>query len=543
MSLKKQKCFSQGDKLKIIAAHEAGKPRNEVMREFGLPPSSFYRIIRQKDSIIQQCLQGNGSLRRNRGAGFPDVERCVLEWIHQRFDQRLSVEGSIIKAQAKIFSAKLGIVDFCASNGWLNGFKKRHGLSFNRSQHEELNRMLPSVEGMGVDWAGCFTSLLNECDTNDIYSVVETGLFYNCLPEQIYNYRGMECHNAENGKDRVTVLLCGNVTGTDKLPILVVGKLSPNQCVKEFQALRNAMYESNWNAWITRDIFQTWLKKVDQTMRETERQIVLLVNHSPAHVFLPNLTNIKVICYSAKQGEVQVPHRELIHMFKRNFRTELISLFVGCRKNEIDPIISIPYTVQIAAQAWDTINSSTILNCFMQPHHWADGLCDSAQQYDEQVDVKWPHEADRHIVTQNKLKPNFADYVRVDDNVAVTGMLTDDKIVEMVMNLDQIEGVNPKDGPTERLNAVRKGGKLKNTSAVIQASRQQSPDTVAEFITDKTASNEPVVEQQKRSVIRKEDALEAIKKLHEFFDRNNETDVTTFDMLYELEKCVQSVKK
>uniref|UniRef100_A0A182I0E6 Uncharacterized protein n=2 Tax=Anopheles arabiensis TaxID=7173 RepID=A0A182I0E6_ANOAR len=265
MSVKKQKCFSQADKLEIIAAHEAGKSRIELMREYGLPLSSFYRIIRQRDSIIQQCLQGNGNLRRNRGAGFPHVERCVLEWIHQQFDQSLPMEGPTIKAQAKLFSIKLGIEDFCASNGWLHGFKKRHGISFNRSQHEEFRRTLPTgPDGLGADWASRFTALLDECDSSDIYSLVETGLFYSCLPEQIDHYQGKDCRHGEHGKDRVTVLLCGNVTGTDKLPILAIGQTSRATIAKDLPPPTIATYECNWNAWLTRELFQAWLKKVDQ---------------------------------------------------------------------------------------------------------------------------------------------------------------------------------------------------------------------------------------------------------------------------------------
>ncbi|XP_040175348.1 tigger transposable element-derived protein 6-like [Anopheles arabiensis] len=556
MSVKKQKCFSQADKLEIIAAHEAGKSRIELMREYGLPLSSFYRIIRQRDSIIQQCLQGNGNLRRNRGAGFPHVERCVLEWIHQQFDQSLPMEGPTIKAQAKLFSIKLGIEDFCASNGWLHGFKKRHGISFNRSQHEEFRRTLPTgPDGLGADWASRFTALLDECDSSDIYSLVETGLFYSCLPEQIDHYQGKDCRHGEHGKDRVTVLLCGNVTGTDKLPILAIGQTSRATIAKDLPPPTIATYECNWNAWLTRELFQAWLKKVDQTMRETDRQIVLLVNHSSAHAFLCNLTNVRVIFYSARSGEVQSPHRTLIRAFKRNFRTELVTHLLECRKNAIIPNVSIAHAVQVAAQAWDTITSDTIVNSFMQPHCWMDGLCDSSEQNDNKADAIWPHEADRQLLllAQSKPLPNFGDYVRVDENVAVAGMLTDDKIVEMVMNLEQTDGASGENSGTdsEKLKMtvgkaiVSKGEKRKTTSPVVQTNRQrtQQQRMVAKFTAAKATLNEMDVEQHHQTAVRKEDALDAIKKLHQFFDRHDDTNETTFEMLYELERCVQSVKE
>uniref|UniRef100_A0A182MW14 HTH CENPB-type domain-containing protein n=1 Tax=Anopheles culicifacies TaxID=139723 RepID=A0A182MW14_9DIPT len=98
------------------------------MLEFGLPLSSYYKIISNKDTTKQQCLQGKGNVRRNRRAEFPNVERCLLHWISQEIDRGHVLEGPAIKAKAKLFSVKLGIDDFSASNGWLDGFKKRHAV-------------------------------------------------------------------------------------------------------------------------------------------------------------------------------------------------------------------------------------------------------------------------------------------------------------------------------------------------------------------------------------------------------------------------------
>ncbi|GBN68953.1 hypothetical protein AVEN_216878-1 [Araneus ventricosus] len=44
--------------------------------------------------------------------------------------RNLSISGPIWQAQAKDIEEKLGKTDFHASNGWLESFRKRHGLSF-----------------------------------------------------------------------------------------------------------------------------------------------------------------------------------------------------------------------------------------------------------------------------------------------------------------------------------------------------------------------------------------------------------------------------
>uniref|UniRef100_A0A182SME1 HTH CENPB-type domain-containing protein n=1 Tax=Anopheles maculatus TaxID=74869 RepID=A0A182SME1_9DIPT len=189
------------------------------MFEFGLPLSSYYKIISNRDSTKQQCLQGKGNIRRNRSSDYPNLERCLLHWINQRFGaEGAPLEGPPIKAQAKLFSFMLGIDEFSASNGWLDGFKKRHGLTFNRSQHGVTS------ERHSTDWKDFFTNLLDEYEAKDIYSFAVTGLFYKCLPEQIFKYQAKECRDGEDEQKRVTVMLCANITGTEKLPILVIGQ-------------------------------------------------------------------------------------------------------------------------------------------------------------------------------------------------------------------------------------------------------------------------------------------------------------------------------
>uniref|UniRef100_A0A182VQY8 HTH CENPB-type domain-containing protein n=1 Tax=Anopheles minimus TaxID=112268 RepID=A0A182VQY8_9DIPT len=216
------------------------------MLEFGLPLSSYYKIISNKDTTKQQCLQGKGNVRRNRSAEFPNVERCLLHWISQRIDRGLPLEGPAIKEKAKLFSVKLGINDFSASNGWLDGFKKRQGLIFSRSQHGETEKADSTVGKHGTDVTDCFTNLLDEYEANDIYSITETGLFYKCTPDQIANYREKDCREGENAQERLTVLLCANLTGTDKLPILVIGQPDRSECLKEKDDHILA-YETNWD--------------------------------------------------------------------------------------------------------------------------------------------------------------------------------------------------------------------------------------------------------------------------------------------------------
>ena len=66
--------FSLSDKLKIVNAFECGKTRNEIQNKFGLPETTFYKIIKSKDSIKSQCSEEHENIKRSRLFEFSDVE-------------------------------------------------------------------------------------------------------------------------------------------------------------------------------------------------------------------------------------------------------------------------------------------------------------------------------------------------------------------------------------------------------------------------------------------------------------------------------------
>ncbi|XP_050069536.1 tigger transposable element-derived protein 4-like [Anopheles maculipalpis] len=533
MSLRKHKCFSQRDKLKIIEAYEAGKSRSEIIHEFGLPLSSYYKIISNRDSTRQQCLQGKGYVRRNRSSDYPNLERCVLHWINQRFGaEGQPLEGPVIKAQAKLFSIKLGIDDFSASNGWLDGFKKRHDITLNRSQYA-------LASGVGRHGTDCFTNLLDEYEANDIYSIAVTGLFYKCLPEQICKYQSKERLDSGIEQENLTVLLCANITGTEKLPILVIGRTKWPELLEDKQN-PSVRYEINAKAWITAPIFLEWLTELNDKMVANERQIVLLVNQLPVPVILPRLANVKIVTHPSKftSDDTQPRHDDLIHSFKQNYRSDMVTYLLNCRKKRIKPSIKLSYALDVIARAWQHVNSDTIVNHFMQAGCWPYTLCDSlSQQETKAINIR-PNKSEWDKLALHEPKLSFNDYVRVDEKVAVTGMFTNDEIVEMVTNQAKSEhATDEKLGMKEHLDEKwrtiwRTSGRMTRTSSTVRISRQ----LYAQDTDGNSSSNsyETVIDQQ--------DALKALETLHKFFKRHAYQDATTFNMLYDLETRIQAIE-
>ena len=70
--------------------------------------------------------------------------------------------------------------------------------------------------------------LLQEYKPNNIYSADDTSLFYKALANRTYSFSAETVRGSKylNSKHRLSLMLCTNMTGTDKLPQLIIGKVA-----------------------------------------------------------------------------------------------------------------------------------------------------------------------------------------------------------------------------------------------------------------------------------------------------------------------------
>jgi hypothetical protein len=67
-------------------------------------------------------------------------------------------------------------------------------------------------------WVECQEGYSEE----DIYNADETGVFYNMTPDSTFKFKGEKCVGRKMSKNRLTVLMCVNMTGTDKKDSLLL---------------------------------------------------------------------------------------------------------------------------------------------------------------------------------------------------------------------------------------------------------------------------------------------------------------------------------
>ncbi|XP_064482964.1 tigger transposable element-derived protein 6-like [Ornithodoros turicata] len=177
---------------------------------------------------------------------------------------------------------------FKGTQGWLRAFRARHGIVFKCVSGEERSAPQDAVQG----WRDQeMKQVLSQYAPEDIFNADETALFFKLLPECTLAVKNDNCKGGKKSKERISVLLCCNMTGTAKLKPLVIGK---SRNPRAFKNVRSLPVDYRWNqkAWMTSAIFTEWLLQLEKKMKEQKRHIALILDNCSAHCKVPKMTYV-----------------------------------------------------------------------------------------------------------------------------------------------------------------------------------------------------------------------------------------------------------
>ncbi|XP_037567787.1 tigger transposable element-derived protein 4-like [Dermacentor silvarum] len=258
----KYRAKTLNEKLEILRVLEAGKQsKNEIAKRYDIPGSMLSTYNQNKKTIEDSYAAETFAkdLKSLRTAKHPDLMVAMLTFIKEKRSQDMPLSGPIIVAKAANF-ARLNVSDFAASDGWFHHFRNRRDLIF----------LSVCGEAKAVDAETCtvwrnaaLLDHLNRYAPFDIFNADETALFIKLLPDKTITYNGGVCAGGKSSKERVTVLLGANMTGTEKIPLFVIGKSQKLRCFRNIRTLP-ADYAANKKARMTGELFKQWLRKLDQ---------------------------------------------------------------------------------------------------------------------------------------------------------------------------------------------------------------------------------------------------------------------------------------
>jgi hypothetical protein len=294
------------------------------MVKFGLKHSSnVTMILKQKEKIINAFEKGNYITNRKklRFGDFPQIEEKLKVWIEKIWDKQIPLSEELLKEKAMQISHEFGNTSkFVASNGWLEGFRKRNDILFKNIQGESAS--VP--QNIVSDWITKLELIIADYEINDIYNGDEFGVFWKCMPNKTMLLKGQSCKGGKRSKERVSIYACTNMSGTDKLRLVVIGKYKNPRCFKGI--IRKPVdYYHNQKAWMTSETFTSILSKFNKKLIKEERKVLLFLDNCSCHSENLSFSNIKIVFLPKNSTSVLQPcDAGIIKCIKGQYRTQLV---------------------------------------------------------------------------------------------------------------------------------------------------------------------------------------------------------------------------
>ncbi|MEW8544978.1 MAG: transposase, partial [Candidatus Thiodiazotropha sp.] len=308
---------------------------------------------------------------------------ALHQWFVQARAEGVPISGTIVQAQAEKFDRQLNGEEstFKASTGWLDRFKKHHGISQVSVAGEVRSADTQAAKG----YPDRLKEIISESgySPEQIYNADGTGLCYKMLPDKTLASKTV-AHKHEGYKklkDRATILFCANKTGGHKIKPLCIGKSQNPRCFNHVNRTTLPLsYDFSNKAWMTSTIFEKWFHKefvlaVRKHLRQQrlEPKALLLLDNCPAHPPASNLVSrdgkIRV-SYLPKNttSKIQLMDQGVISTFKTIYRRELVRKIVDDERpvQEFLKSVNIKEMIHLAGQSWNAVSAISIEKCWMK---------------------------------------------------------------------------------------------------------------------------------------------------------------------------------
>nr|XP_033802547.1 tigger transposable element-derived protein 3-like [Geotrypetes seraphini] len=367
----KRNVLSLAKKIELLAkSSRPGVARKDLAKEFGIDVSCVCRILKNRDTLLSEWLKGgNQDRKRKRDGKDARIEDALFRWFTAARNHGISISGPLLMEKARDLAVVMGI-EFEPTSGWLSRWKKRNNIGNNRYHKAD-----PSLHAVDNWYLNTLPSLLSEYSPEDIYKVDETAIFFREMPDRVLESN--DSAGLSRGREYVTVIICANSTGTEKMRLLVIGRSKRPRCFKgvTMDALP-VQYEADLYTRLSINIFQKWVHGVDVKMKQAGRKIILFIDHCTAHT-AGDLDNVKIVILPPKSPPTLQPMdqeviRHLRHHYRKQIFTKIIRDFDGDPQSAIDLARSITIldATHMLNAAWKDVEPETIRKCFIQAGIW-----------------------------------------------------------------------------------------------------------------------------------------------------------------------------
>eukprot|EP00062_Callorhinchus_milii_P011594 gi/632958112/ref/XP_007894849.1/ PREDICTED: tigger transposable element-derived protein 3-like [Callorhinchus milii] len=141
---KRYTTLTLAQRVEVLKKLENKESQKSIAAEFDVDQSAISRIQKNREKILDEWQNNsNPERKRHRLRKAEDVEAALLRWFSQARSQQVPVNGPLLMEKANSLATELGI-EFKATNGWLERWKKKHSIQF-KKQHRDNNNKITFV--------------------------------------------------------------------------------------------------------------------------------------------------------------------------------------------------------------------------------------------------------------------------------------------------------------------------------------------------------------------------------------------------------------
>ena len=250
---------------------------------------------------------------------------------------------------------------FVASDGWLEKWKATYAIKEKRIVGERGGVPEETVPS----WIERLQELSEGYSLENIWNMDESGCFFKALPDTGLVEKGKQEKRGKKSKQRFTVAFFVSTAGQKIDEPIFIWKSKLPRC---FKRLRNPSrpgnihYFSNSKSWMTSEIFETLLSKLNRKLVFENRKVILFLDNATYHPELMDdkFSNIKIVFLPKNTtSRLQPLDAGIIRNFKVKYRIN-----DNASAAEIVQGVNILMAIRWVQRAWKDVTLSTVKRCF-----------------------------------------------------------------------------------------------------------------------------------------------------------------------------------
>ncbi|RLV62908.1 hypothetical protein DV515_00018821 [Chloebia gouldiae] len=343
---KERKELSLTEKVRVLEMLEGPKvSQSELAKRFGVSQPQICRIIKNKERILNEWHRnGDPERKRKREGKDAALEAALLRWVEGARAADLPVGRPMLRLRARNPARP----DPEPSGGWLARLGARHGLAGKKPPAEKGDAEQPTAE----HWAGAvLPGLLRSYAPAEIFACGETAV---PLPAGAPG-------KGESPGERLTLLLCANASGSEKVPLRAVGDSPRPRCLRGVNLEQMPWsYRAGSPAGLTAALFAEWLQEFNEGMRRRGKSVLLLLAKHEAHPYL-QLSNVRMVFVPPAAALAQPLDRGIAGDLKGHYRRRLLRWLPAERGAGQPSLLDV---LHMLAQAWGDVQPGLVAGCF-----------------------------------------------------------------------------------------------------------------------------------------------------------------------------------